>query len=111
MKKLPLEYQMVTETYLKPMYLPTYETEVTVLRVTGVKIVTLVTKKLFSPNTFFHLKNFFQQPPFFTNKNNFHLNSMYDKTQKLQMGQNTKKLQMWQNSECDKTQELQIKKK
>ena len=41
MKKLPLEYQIVTKTYLKPNYLPTYATLVTV--VTFVTVVTVVT--------------------------------------------------------------------
>ena len=39
-KKLSLEYQMVTETYLKPTYLPNYVTVVTV--VTAVTVVTVV---------------------------------------------------------------------
>ena len=46
-KKLPLEYQMATKTYLKPTYLPTYATVVTVVTVvtivTVVKVVTEVT--------------------------------------------------------------------
>ena len=42
MKKLPLEYQMVTKTYLKSTYLPTYATAVTV--VTVVTVVRIVTK-------------------------------------------------------------------
>ena len=47
MKKLTLEYQIVTKTYLKPTYLPTYATVVTIVTVvtvvTVVKVVTLVT--------------------------------------------------------------------
>ena len=33
MKKLPLEYQMLTKTYLKHTHLPTYATVVTVVTV------------------------------------------------------------------------------
>ena len=51
-KKLPLEYQIVTKTYLKPTYLPTYATVVTVVPVvtvmTVVKVVTVVTKNYFT---------------------------------------------------------------
>ena len=46
MKKGPLEYQIVTKTYQKPTYLPTYATEVTVVIV--VSVLTVVMKKLFS---------------------------------------------------------------
>ena len=64
---------MVTETYLKPTYQPTYVTVVTVVtfvtEVTVVKVVTVVTKKLFSPNNFFHQIFFLQKLTFFTNKN------------------------------------------
>ena len=61
---MTLEYQMVTKTYLKPTYLPTYATVVTVGTVvtvvtevkvvkvvTAVTLVTVVTKQLFSPKT------------------------------------------------------------
>ena len=58
MKKLPLDYQRVTKTYLKPTYLPTYATVVTVVTVvivvtvvTVVTLVTVVTKKLCSQKT------------------------------------------------------------
>ena len=57
MKKLPLEYQLVTKTSLKPTYLHTYATVVTVVTfvtvvtvvkvMTVVTVVTVVTKKLF----------------------------------------------------------------
>ena len=44
---LPLEYQMLTKTYLKPTYLPTYVTVVTVVTevtvVTVEQVVTVVT--------------------------------------------------------------------
>ena len=54
---------MVTKTYIKPTYLPTYVTVVTIVTVvtvvTVVKVVTVVTKV-----TFF----FFQQTKFFNNK-------------------------------------------
>ena len=44
MKKLPLEYQRVTKTYLKHTYLPTYATVGTVVtEVTVVKVVTVMT--------------------------------------------------------------------
>ena len=43
-KILPIKYQMVTKSYLKPIYLPTYATVVTVVTVvTLVKVVTVVT--------------------------------------------------------------------
>ena len=64
MNKLPLEYQIVTKTYLKLTYLPTYAKVVTIVTVvtvmtvvtvgtvvTVVTVVTLVTKILFSPKT------------------------------------------------------------
>ena len=38
---LPLEYHIVTKTYLKPNYLPTYATVVTVVKF--VEVVTVVT--------------------------------------------------------------------
>ena len=41
LKKLPSEYQMVTLTYIKPTYLPTYVTVVT--EVTVVTVMTVVT--------------------------------------------------------------------
>ena len=54
---------MVTKTYLKSTYLPTYVTVMTVVTVVTlvivvrvVKEVSVVTKKLFSPNNFFHNK-------------------------------------------------------
>ena len=66
-KKLPFECQMVTKTYLKPIYLPTYATVMTVMTVetvvTVVKVVTVVTvvtlvtvgtRKLFPPKNCFH---------------------------------------------------------
>ena len=105
---------MVTKTYLKPTYLPTYATVLTVVTVvTAVKVMTVVTvetkKNFFSPNNVFHQKS--------------------DKTQKLKIWQieSTKceeeknknkkwnvtklkkskcdtyqKLKIWQNSKCEK---------
>ena len=56
-KKLPLEYQIVTKTYQKLTFLPTYATVLTVRTV--VTVVTVVTKKLFFlPNILFHQKVF-----------------------------------------------------
>ena len=127
MKKLPLKYQIVTKTYLKP----TYETVVTVVKLVTVGIV--VTKKLF-----FHQKPFLtqknsHQKMVLTKKNFFHRklkmwkiknskcdNSRFDNLEcdELKMWQHTKtqnlkpqngtKLRMWRNSktQCDKTQKL-----
>ena len=86
MKKLPLVYQVVTKTYLKPTYLPTYATVVTVVLVVtavtvvkGVTVVTVETKNnffqqaTFLSNFFFNLKNVHQKKilNFFFSSNNF----------------------------------------
>ena len=59
---------MVTKTYLKPTYLPTYATVVTVvtvvIEVTVVTVVTIVTKKNFF---FLSTKKKFYQKTFFLN--------------------------------------------
>ena len=68
-EKLPSEYQMVTKTYLKPTYLPTYATVVTVVTVvTLVRVVTVVTKKKSSKNFSFQLFFFFFKKTFFSQK-------------------------------------------
>ena len=89
MKKLPKEYQIVTKTYVKCTYLPTFAKVVTVVifdtvvtLVTVVTVFTVLTKRLFSPKTL-PAKNFFHQ-------------------KKLKMWQNTKtemwdKIYMWHN--------------
>ena len=76
MKKLPLVYQVVTKTYLKPTYLPTYATVVTVVLVVtavtvvkGVTVVTVETKNSFFQQATFFIKFFFQPKTFFTKKN------------------------------------------
>ena len=76
MKKLPLVYQVVTKTYLKPTYLPTYATVVTVVLVVtavtvvkGVTVVTVETKNNFFQQATFFIKFFFQPKTFFTKKN------------------------------------------
>ena len=74
MKKIPLEYQIVSKTYIKPTYLHTNATVVTVVTfLTVVIVVTEVTPKPFflSPKHFFNHKNFF-----FTKKNLFTKNSI-----------------------------------
>ena len=118
---LPLEYQMATKTYLKSIYLPTYVTIVTVVTVVTlvivvkvVKEVSLVSKKLFSPNNFFHLKTVFIKKTFFRRKKPLPKKSKCAKNPntinltKLKNSQCNKsqKLQKLQNSVCDKTQQL-----
>ena len=52
-KKLPLKYQMVTKTYLKPIYLPTYVTVVTVVTIVTLVIVVKVVKEVSLVTQFF----------------------------------------------------------
>ena len=75
MKKLPLVYQVVTETYLKSTYLSTYATVVTVVLVVTavtvvnqVTVVTVQTKNNFFQQATFFIKFFFQPKTFFTKK-------------------------------------------
>ena len=113
---------MVTKTFLKPTYLPTYVTEVTV--VTVLTVVTVVKQLVFTKNFFFSTIN-----NFFTTKNwkkifvCTHKMSTkklkWDKNHKLKILQNLKtqnkkkkrkkkktfrvtKLRMWQNSRTQK---------
>ena len=87
---------MVTKTYLKPTYLPTYATVVTVvtvvIEVTVVTVVTIVTKKnlfFLSTTKKFLLKNFFFMPKTFFHTKKFPKKSKHDKTQKLKILQNS----------------------
>ena len=88
---------MVTKTYLKLTYFPTYVIVVSVVTVvivvkvvTVVTLVTLVTKKLFSPKTLL-IKNFVCQKSSknklsFTHNNNFTKKKIKcDTNQKLKM--------------------------
>ena len=78
-EQLPLEYQIVNKTFLRPTYLPNYvkvETVVTVVTViTVLTVVTVVTKQLFfTPKKLFSPKNYFDQNTFFFTKQNFSFN-------------------------------------
>ena len=93
MKKLLLEHEMVTKSYLKPTYLPTYVTVVTVVLVvivvTVVKVVTVVsvvTKTLFSTTKKSNKKTYLIK------KNHYFFIQLFS----------------LKKSKCDKTQKLKI---
>ena len=99
MNNLPFEYQIVTKTYLKPTYLPTYATVMTVVTfVTVVTVVTVVTKKVLNQH-FFSLKSFFSRKFFFFHQQLFSPNkSNCEKNQNMTQlkTQNVTKLKMQQ---------------
>ena len=109
MKKLTLEYHILTKTYLKPTYLPTYATVVAVVTVvTVVSVVTVMTevkrKKITHQKPFFHQKNI---PPTkkFTKKK-FQQQKMFaPKSQNVTKLRNSK-FKKLRNSKLDKTQKL-----